>query len=172
MTDGRRRVVRLALQLHEAGVRPILIGGTYAAMESDLEKQWIEIARRRRNEVRRKANRLISRAGGLKNAGDQLVMRPLPQKSTTINPQIECTPTLALYLAETRLATISCFPVSLLLRMAADAKWPQPGRSFSPHSHVFIFELFCNGATDMVSPLRDGTWRLINQVRKRRIQVT
>jgi hypothetical protein len=61
-------------------------------MEADLEKQWFEIPRRRRNAVRREANRLISRLDGLKNAGDQLVPRPLPQKSAMINTQIVCLP--------------------------------------------------------------------------------
>jgi transposase len=65
-----------------ACIEPVFVGCTYREMQADLEKQLSVFTPSRRKAVRRQALRLISEAQGLKNAADQLVPRPLQQKST------------------------------------------------------------------------------------------
>ena len=81
MTKIRRRVVRLALLLHAAGIEPIFRGGTYRETASGLEQQLSALTRGRRRAVGRRANQLISEAGGLESAG-QLLALALNQRST------------------------------------------------------------------------------------------
>lgn len=82
MTKARRRVVRLALMLQVAGIEPIFVGGNYRKMQAGLELQWSGLTPDRRKAVRRRADRLIAKAQGLRNAADHLVPQLLRQKSS------------------------------------------------------------------------------------------
>ncbi len=81
MTKLRRRVIRLALLLQVAGIEPVFRGGTYREAALGLQQQLSALTRGRRRAVGRRANRIISEAGGLESAG-QLVALSLNQKST------------------------------------------------------------------------------------------
>jgi hypothetical protein len=89
MTKARRQVVRLAFLLHVAGIEPVLAGDSYREMRAGLEQQLSVLTRSRRRKVRRRANRSISEAQGLENAGNHLVPHPLIPESTRRQPPIE-----------------------------------------------------------------------------------
>jgi len=80
MTKLRRRVVRLALLLQMAGIEPAFRGGTYRETALGLQQQLSALTRGRRRAVGRRANRLISEAGGLE-AARKLVALPLNQRN-------------------------------------------------------------------------------------------
>ena len=63
MTKLRRRVVRLALLLQEAGIAPVFRKGTYREAALGLQQQLSTLTRGRRRAVSRRANELISEAG-------------------------------------------------------------------------------------------------------------
>jgi hypothetical protein len=86
MTRARRRVVRLALMLKVAGIEPVFMGCRYSEMQANLELQWAGLTPSRRKAVRLQARRLLSVAGGLANAADHLVPRPLQQKTGSEPP--------------------------------------------------------------------------------------
>ena len=85
MTKARRRVARLALQLHVACTEPVFTGSTYFEQEAGLRQQWSELTPSRRKAARRQALRQISEAGGLERAVEQWVPRPRQQGSTGRN---------------------------------------------------------------------------------------
>ena len=74
MTKARRRVARLALQLHVACTEPVFTGSTYFEQEAGLRQQWSELTPSRRKAARRQALRQISEAGGLERAVEQWVL--------------------------------------------------------------------------------------------------
>lgn len=82
MTKLRRRVIRLALRLHVAGIEAVSLGGTYKETALRLQQQLSALSRGRRRAVSRRTNRLISEAGGLE-AASQLVALPPNQRSTS-----------------------------------------------------------------------------------------
>jgi hypothetical protein len=86
MTRARRRVVRLAFMLKVACIEPVFVGSNYREVQANLELQWSGLTPGRRKAVRRQALRLISEAQGLENAADQLVPRPLQQKTGSEPP--------------------------------------------------------------------------------------
>ena len=65
--------------LQVAGIEPVFVGCSYREMQAGLEQQLSGLTPSRRKALRRLARRVISESGGLANAADHLVPRPLQQ---------------------------------------------------------------------------------------------
>ena len=88
MTKARRRVARLALQLHIACTEPVFAGSNYREQEAGLRQQWSALPPSRRKAARRQALRQISEAGGLERAVEQWVPGLRQQGSTGREPPV------------------------------------------------------------------------------------